>query len=135
MICNIEQQFEANLETTVDTDTAVEPKPFHERARDAREHLASGVTLQYTIQTTHQHTKWLNNWKINIHKIININAPEINMYLHTFYFVSCCLIRKGRILMNCQWKNVKHSVGGSDPNNAKMLEIKSTEHFKLSHQI
>lgn len=46
---NIEQQCGANLETTVGTDTAVEPKPFHERARDAREHLATGVTLQDTI--------------------------------------------------------------------------------------
>lgn len=44
-------QCEANLQTTADTDTAVEPKPFHERARDAREHLASGVTLQYTSST------------------------------------------------------------------------------------
>lgn len=46
---NIEQQYEANLETTVGTDTAVESKPFHDRARDAGEHLASGITLQYTI--------------------------------------------------------------------------------------
>lgn len=51
---SIEQQCGANLQTTVDTDTAVEPKPFHERARDAGEHLASGVTLQYTIHIADQ---------------------------------------------------------------------------------
>lgn len=47
----------ANLETTVGTDTAVEPKPFHERARDAREHLATGVTLQDTITRHPQRNK------------------------------------------------------------------------------
>lgn len=44
----VSQGCKANLQTTADTDTAVEAKSFHKRTGDAGEHFASGVTLQDT---------------------------------------------------------------------------------------
>ena len=58
----------ANLKATVDTERAVvEPKLFQQRTRDAREHFAAGITLQYTTYITDKAIQLKIN-KYTIHK-------------------------------------------------------------------